>query len=328
MQSLSDVRLPILSGTYDFSLQMESKLTMIKAYLILAHKYPAQLRRLIKALDDGRSFFYIHIDRNADLAQFDNLQPWADKINYIKRESGEWAGYGLVHAMINGLKAIGESKQPFGHVILLSGQDYPVKSNDQIHQFLEQNAGVSFMEHHRLPAPSRWPNNGGLYRVNKYYIGIKPWQLFCSKSLNFLARPLPFLKRRIYANMEPFAGSMWWILSMQAVRYVLSFISNNPGYVSFHRFTFAADEVFFQTILLNEPATSEAGKIVNDDRRFIKWQNINASHPEILGIEYIDEALQSNALFARKFDTLVDDHPLDKIDAHRLHPTNMYASSL
>ena len=300
---------------------------MIKAYLILAHKYPAQLRRLVKALDDDRSSFFVHIDQAVDMSAFDNLQPWAERITFVKREKAEWAGFGLVQAILNGLQAIDDSGHEFSHVILLSGQDYPVKSNGEIQSFLQQHAGTSFIESYRLPAPQKWPDNGGLYRVNKYYIGMRPWQMFSSRSLNFLARPFPFLQRRIYKNMEPHAGSMWWILSMEAVRYVVRFIEENPGYVAFHRYTFAADEVFFHMILLNEPARSQLGPVVNNDKRFIKWKDISASHPEILGNNDAREALKSDALFARKFDMQYDDYALDAIDAHRNHPTNQYASS-
>jgi hypothetical protein len=300
---------------------------MIKAYLILAHKYPAQLRRLVRALDDDKSFFYIHIDQTADISTFDNLQPWGEKITFVRREKAEWAGYGLVQAILNGLQAIAESRREFSHVILLSGQDYPVKSNEEIRSFLQQHAGTSFMESYRLPAPQKWPGTGGMYRVNKYYIGTRPWQLFRSRSLNFLARPFPFLQRRIYKNMEPYAGSMWWILSMDAVRYVVTFTQQNPGYAAFHRYTFAADEVFFQMILLNEPAKSQLGTVINSDKRFIRWKDIYASHPEVLGSDAAKEALRSDALFARKFDMQFDDYALDAIDAHRNHPTNQYASS-
>jgi hypothetical protein len=114
---------------------------------------------------------------------------------------------------------------------------------------------------------------------------------------------------------------------MEAVRYVVRFIEENPGYVAFHRYTFAADEVFFHMILLNEPARSQLGPVVNNDKRFIKWKDISASHPEILGNNDAREALKSDALFARKFDMQYDDYALDAIDAHRNHPTNQYASS-
>jgi hypothetical protein len=307
--------------------QQESETNMIKAYLILAHKYPAQLRRLVKSLDDDKSLFYIHIDQSADISKFDNLQPWAGKISFVQREKAEWAGFGLVQAVLNGLRTIAESRHNFSHVILLSGQDYPIKSNEEIRSFLDHHRGTSFMEYFPLPAYEKWPNTGGMYRVNKYYMGMRSGQKFCSKALNFLSRPFPFLQRRIYGDMKPFAGSMWWILSMDAVSYIIRFTGENPGYAAFHKHTFAADEVFFQMILLNEPAKSQVGPVVNSDKRFIKWKDVHASHPDILGSEAVKEALKSDALFARKFDVQFDDYPLDAIDAHRNHPTNKYASS-
>lgn len=298
----------------------------MKAYVILAHKYPAQLRRLVKALDDGNSFFFIHIDSNANIAQFDNLQPWQHRVRLLPRERAEWAGFGLVEATLQGIRAACEANLNFSHIILLSGQDYPIRTNTDITRFLDINREKSFIEYHRLPAPARW-SNGGLYRVNKYYLGLKPWQKFCSKSLNFLAKPLPFLQRRIYNNLIPYAGSMWWILSMKAARYVVRYTQENPGYTAFHRYTFAADEVFFQTILLNAPG-NHVGEIENNDRRYIKWQGMKASHPEILRSCAVKEMLASNSLFARKFDAQIDDEPLNFLDQHRLEQNNMYAPQL
>ena len=46
---------------------------MQKNYLILAHKNPQQLYRLIKALDDGKSQFFIHVDSKTAIEPFTAL---------------------------------------------------------------------------------------------------------------------------------------------------------------------------------------------------------------------------------------------------------------
>ena len=43
---------------------------MTKAYIILAHKNPAQVNRLIKQLDDKFSEFFLHVDKNANIEGF------------------------------------------------------------------------------------------------------------------------------------------------------------------------------------------------------------------------------------------------------------------
>jgi len=46
---------------------------MEKNYIILVHENPQQLLRLIKALDDNKSFFYIHVDKKVDIQDFKEL---------------------------------------------------------------------------------------------------------------------------------------------------------------------------------------------------------------------------------------------------------------
>jgi len=289
---------------------------MRKAFLILAHKNPSQLGRLVRTLDDGASFFFIHVDKSSDLPDFEAELQYCDKVRFVKREKAEWARFGLVQATINGLRAIAFSGHHFQQVFLLSGQDYPIKRNEYLTQFAEENKDRIFLEYHHLPAPEKWQPHGGLYRVNKYFFGFGPWNKFRSRSLNMLAGQFPFLQRKMYQDMKPYAGSMWWILNKAAVDYILDFIENNPGYIEFHQHTFAPDEVFFQTILLNAKDLKIAGHIVNTNKRFIKWKDQHASHPEIIDTEHLTEILDSDDLFARKFDYDSGSPVLDQIDHH------------
>lgn len=290
----------------------------MKAYVILAHKNAAQLCRLVKTLNDGRSVFFIHVDGRSDIRQFEPVSQFGTVINLVPRVKTGWAEFGLVEAVLNGLLAVRDHGRRFEHVILLSGQDYPIKSNDYINEFLACNNNKIFIENFRLPNFEKWKPNGGMYRVNKYFLGFKAHQRCLAKAANAVAGIIPFLQRKQYNDMKPYAGSMWWSISMYAVNYILDFVNAHPRYLSFHRYTFAPDEVFFQSILLNAGDERIAGSIVNDDKRFIKWKNISSAHPEILTRKDVDGMLQSDALFARKFDIAQDAEVFDLIDKYRL----------
>ncbi|HEU4472148.1 MAG TPA: beta-1,6-N-acetylglucosaminyltransferase [Flavisolibacter sp.] len=291
---------------------------MKKAYLILAHKGPEQVHRLIEKLDDGTSFFYVHIDTKSDIRQFESLNLFSDKLQFVPRAKADWGSLGIVEAMLNGLRAIRQADRGAEHFILLSGQDYPIKSNSHIDRFLSENKKKIFLEYFSLPDPAKWKPNGGLYRVNKYYMGLDFRQRYTAKAVNLAARFLPFLRRKVYNSMKPYAGSMWWILDKEALNYILDFVDGHPGYWAFHRFTFAPDEVFFHTILLNAAKGALSSEIINNDRRFIRWKDMSASHPELIGRHYFEELKATEALFARKFDQAVDPDILDLIDDHFL----------
>lgn len=109
-----------------------------KNYMIQAHHNPMLLRRLISRLDDGFSKFFIHIDLKSDIQPFREMIN-GDHIYFIeKRVDCIWADYSQVVATCNLMEAIINSNNR-GVIIFLSGQDYPVKSNDFINYFLSNN---------------------------------------------------------------------------------------------------------------------------------------------------------------------------------------------
>jgi hypothetical protein len=288
-------------------------MTMEKAYIILAHKCPDQLARLIARLNDGNSSFYIHIDRKADLPAF-SLLPENERIIKIKRIRTRWAGYSLVQATLNALKQIRDSGRPVERVILLSGQDYPIKNNRYIDAYLETSPYKVFLEHTAIPDHKRWTPRGGLYRLDKYYMGSKGHQYLTAKALNFLSLFLVSLQRRLPGDLTAYAGSQWWILDTRAVEYILKYVRDNPGYSRFHRYTFAPDELFFHMILLNANDERLSESIRNDDLRFMIWKDTNNAHPDILKKTDLPKILDSDALFARKFDPESDPEILNLID--------------
>lgn len=293
---------------------------MLKAYIIIAHKYPSQLHRLVSALTDESSTFFIHLDKKANIAAFQRLIG-GSRVHWVERVEANWGEFGLVEATLNALKAVRASGRVFDRILLLSGQDYPIKSNDTIDEFLRQSPHSNFIEYHSLPNPVKWQPKGGMYRVNKYFFGLKAYQRYRAKALNFLAIIFPFLRRRLPQGMKPYAGSMWWIIDDYSLRYILDYVEANPDYIAFHKKTFAADELFFHMILLNATDERVRANIVNDDKRFIKWKDITAAHPEQLSEEHLEEIQQSDALFARKFDITEDDAILQRIEQQRTTET-------
>ena len=102
---------------------------MEKAYIILAHKNPNQLNRMIKRLNESHSYFYLHIDKNVLLKDFENIPDLPGKITMVESIETQWGSFGIVAAVLNAMKLIDQSGKIFDRIILLSGQDYPIKSN-------------------------------------------------------------------------------------------------------------------------------------------------------------------------------------------------------
>lgn len=292
------------------------------AYVIAAHKNPKQFSRLISRLDGDHADFYIHIDKKANVKTFKDATKTIDpkKISYIRQYDATWSEYGIVKAEIHALCTIVESEKNYDSIILLSGQDYPIKSNEYIKAYFQKNKDKSFVEHFSMPfAP--WPN-GGWDRINRYHFKLlgksfafPPYKNPKSRSertMNWLFGQY-FSKRVLPLGMKPFGGEHWWNFNMATAKFIVQFLKDHPEYRRFHKFSFCADEMFFQTILLNCQDEVIVKNLVNDDLRYYDWSE-NKDSPKTFSILDLGTLLQSEKLFARKFDINLDDKILDELD--------------
>ncbi|RYE31757.1 MAG: hypothetical protein EOP42_10165 [Sphingobacteriaceae bacterium] len=289
---------------------------MNKAYLIMAHKDPKQVFRLVSRLNDGYSEFFIHIDKKAVIAQFQNLKQIGDKVHFTERFDATWGGYGLIKPYLSALKTVRASGKKFDRIMLLSGQDYPIKSNEAIDRFFKNSPYSNFINYFPIPNLTKWPgtDRGGLYRVDKYYFGARWYELFCSKSMNLLATYLPFLRRKIPNGMKPYIGQTWWNLDQYGMNYILDYVDQHPEYMDFHKNTFVADELFVQMIIGNSKDEKLLKSIENTEKRFTIWPKPDSAHPKLLSKADIEAIMASDDLFARKFDENVDSEIFDLID--------------
>ena len=71
----------------------------------------------------------------------------------------------MIEATLRGLSQIYKNMNPGDHVVILSGQDFPIRSPDEIQSFLKKHQDQSFMEY-RVQPNDEW---NILNRVTKYY---------------------------------------------------------------------------------------------------------------------------------------------------------------
>lgn len=277
------------------------------AYLILAHKNPAQLARLIQRLNAPDVIFFVHIDLRSPLDAFQEglcRIPNAD-INWVERVVCKWGRFGLVQATLNCLKTALAYASHIERLVLLSGHDYPLRGSAEITQIWRTVPSTTFMEHFPLPA-KQW-RKGGLDRIEVFAL---------ASLLGHLIRRLIriFYRRQLPLDLKPFAGSQWWSMSRRHAEYVMEFVETHPEYTRFHRWALIPDEMFFQIILLNA-ADEIKNDIAGDNLRYVVWEDSRSYHPKLLRTADIKAIMASNQLFARKFDTAIDAEILDLIDA-------------
>lgn len=277
------------------------------AHLILTHQGPTQLARLLDALAHPEADCFIHLDRKTDFAPFAFLQNRPGVYFTSTRLDVKWGGYSLTKAVVESSREILLHPTRYGLINVLSGQDYPLKSAAEIHQFFWQRPGWSFMECE--PQGSAWWQ-ANQRRVARYYLTDFrfPGRYALQKLLNAVLPP-----RRFPLPHTLYGGNMggWYTLSRECASYLVGFLDRQPDLRRFARLTWGSDEFLVHTILLNSPLRDTI--VSNDNLRYIDW-TAGGHSPKTLTLADWPALHASPKLWARKFDTAVDSTVLDRLD--------------
>jgi hypothetical protein len=314
---------------------------MTKNYIILAHFNPKQLVRLIGSLNDSDTFFYIHIDKRSEIEVFKTVINLPNVFFLENRIKCKWGDISLVQATMLCMQAVlNDSRE--GYCILISGQDYPIKTNEQLNVFLKKNREYDFVE--LLPVAKLWSNKRWRVRIEQYKFDFSDkradfvvlpylfsWRIFHPFNvwglLKALVKSTPslnlILKKRKFPNyLTPYAGSQWWALRVETVKKIFAFLEEHPDFLSYNQRSFCADEFFFQSILYYLDETNQIQ--VKPNLTFVNWKVDKAPSPEDLGIDDFKKLTQlpEPYFFARKFNTEKDSDILDQLDEYFIKAQN------
>lgn len=274
------------------------------AYLILAHSNPSQLEKLVTKLTHLNIDIYIHIDLKVPISNFEALANMQQVYFINNRVKVYWGAYSIVQATVNGFEQIINSGKAYQHIALVSGQCYPIKSNDSIIDFFKSHSQNAFMEFYSIN--DIWKE--AIPRLNNYYLTNYPF-IGSTKLEGIINRLLP--AKKAPKNLVFVGRSQWFSITLQQAIYIVAVLKNNNNLRQFFKLSWGCDEFVFQTILYNSPFKNN---MINDNLRYIDWAEGKAS-PKTFTIDDADTLLQSGKLYARKFDVNIDVNILDYIDA-------------
>ena len=305
---------------------------MQKNYLILAHKNPLQLGRMIERLDDGASKFFIHLDAKTPIEPFAACLEGAH-IRFIEpRERCVWGDFSIVRATIHLMEAASKEQ---GIFILMSGQDYPIQSQGYINAFLENNKGFDFIEiepleekwkpkmvkdklehYHILHSEERGHSNcyapfahcsvfqkvRTLTHLLKGRLSQKNFKLLCS------------LPKRVAPFERQYAGSQFWAFSERTFYAVLHYIREHKATLEeYYKYTSSPDEIYFHSVLMDLVAKDSTIKL----KEQITYVNYFRKNNVFVTEDFDKLTSAKGKLFARKFDTEVDIEILNKLDSYQ-----------
>jgi hypothetical protein len=199
---------------------------------------------------------------------------------------------------------------PDDRMIFLSGQDYPIKSKEHIAAFFAEHSETEFVSWWRLPSEAWKAEDGGRNRYQYYWL-IDSLHLRYAELLVRWQKQLGF-KRRTPHFVSPVGGSQWFLLTAKCMRFLLDYCQKNRKFLKFWRTTRLADEMFFNTILLN---SEYSARVENNSLRYMDWLK-GPEFPRILRRDDFPLIKESHNLFGRKVDASIPDSSLlmDKID--------------
>jgi len=305
------------------------------AYIIIAHKDPAHLKRLIGVLD-FHSDFYIHIDKKVDPEPFKKeLSSLQKKVYLISKYVVSWGGYSQVLAHKEMLGAILRSQKKYKRIVCISGLDYPVCSNAKIHEVFETNPDKEFIT--GLNISHDEPKE--LYRIINYVFVDNPFLIDSSIAVKILKKISNVFKLHLKKSnfsylqgkkSDIFFGSDWYAITYDCAKYVYESLCKEKKFLRYISTVFMPSELCINTIVFNSRFANNAIKM---PRNFalsipgdISFERISPLHyleyrdkMKTLVADDFDKILKSNKMFFRKAETGISDSLMDRIDRLREH---------
>ncbi|WP_433181003.1 beta-1,6-N-acetylglucosaminyltransferase [Actinoallomurus sp. CA-150999] len=276
--------------------------------IVLSHRHPAQVARLVDRIRTGTdTVAVVHHDPSGEPL---TLRPASDVALIPDARPCRWGRLSLVEAQWRSLRWVADNIPEFSWALLVSGQDHPIRPMTAIEKELTASPYDAYLRHFAVTSDPAEDTD--------------PWQAVTRRRYLRKRRlprthrsvPLPLARRHPYRDgVGLYVGDMWFNLSATAVHGMLA----DPladRLLRYLRYAPIPDEAFICSMARN---TRPALSVANDSKRFIRW-GPDASHPDLITADHLDEIRASDAFFARKVD--VSAHPeipdlLDQVAAER-----------
>lgn len=301
------------------------------AYLIFSYTLPDQVLRLARTMRAGSPDAVVLVHHDDRRCPLDRRALEAAGAHALAAEPVGWGEFSQLHAVLRGFEwFLGQTDHEW--VVVLSGQDYPIRPVAAIERDLADAAYDGFIETRPVPPPSFRRDLDEFASRYHYRYAALPNRPAAVRAAGLVAMGRPLLSARRMPSgprvgvrwprtpfSEAFAchqGSDWFTLSRRCVATVSACAREERSLLRHYRRTLIPTESFVHTVLANDPSLRLSG----DSRRHTSWHPPPAPRPRVLRSGDLEPALASGADFARKFDQAADPAPLDEID-RRVHGT-------
>ncbi len=269
------------------------------AYLIMAHHRFDVLKLLLSDLDHQDNDIFLHIDKKTKNAPIEELKKCVhySRLIFIHRIPVYWGHASQIQCVMNLLtEATNYASYDYYH--LMVGVEFPLMSQDKIHQFFEKNNGYEFIgfDNKRKYAE----------RLQYYYFFYKYARsnTIIKKSLFYVGRVLVALQKRIGVNRLKYEKEYYmkgyanWSITDALARF---FVNNTKEIMKECKWSFCADEVCFHTLVFHSDFFH---KVYDFDDEYHSAMRITSwtDSKNQMHMEDVTMLIRSGKIFARKFD--------------------------
>lgn len=271
------------------------------AYLVIAHTDKGALARLLEGVDDSRNDVFVHLDSRWAVEGGDFSSCVEESgISFVRRIHPAWGGSRLIRVELELLRAATSSGR-YSYYHLLSGQDYPVKSQDYIHDYFQDDGTTCYLQASDEPVGERAASRFRM-RYEQYHL---LQDALIGKSRNawkYLEFSFCHLQRlvgvRRFKGVQVRSAWQWFSLPDWAARY----LAQHAGEIARRwRYTYCCDELFIPTELILAGFESEIDFLTRTRYAVWEWQGFRDSSPKVLTEDDAAALGGADVLFARKF---------------------------
>lgn len=283
------------------------------AYLIMCHNNFFVLEKLITLLDNEKNDIFIHVDKKVKDFNFDyfkNIVQYS-KLYFVPRINIKWASISQIEAELNLFKfALNTGDYLYYH--LISGADLPLKNANEIYEFFEENKGKEFVgfctkfDKTKVEQVNIFKN---LERKRSILNPIKRLMRTCFIKVQLLFN-YDYTKK---FNMIIKKGCNWVSITQDCAKYI---VDSEPLIKRMFKYSLSGDEFYKQTLIWNSPFKENVYDMDNEYNSCMRQIDWDRGSPYTFRMEDFETIINSNKLFARKFDENTDKKIVNAIYNH------------
>ncbi|MDB5052769.1 MAG: hypothetical protein JWM44_819 [Bacilli bacterium] len=279
------------------------------AYFIMVHQYAEQFALLLDAIQHPDNIYLIHVDAKSSTEFEEHIKNIGSKysnMHFLKRQSVRRCLWSLTEVQLHAIEyLLSMTDQNWDYFINLSGQCFPLKSQNYIMNYLANNQGNYIG---LLNSQDPLVQKDSIYRQRNHYKETNT-----STGFDKLTDQGQLLNEFSAGKYNYYTGSGWFFLTREFCDFVVN-SEVSKEIKPYMKTVFISDESYIQTILMNGEF---AKKPLFPYKRFISMNvQTNGSHPVDLKEGNFIELIISDAFFARKFDITQDAAILKMLQFH------------